>query len=686
MLGGGACAFGARSGKVRGWAGLQTERGGMQRDIRDTALYREAEDLHRHFRRIGSGLIADAAEISAHGARAVFSGTLVESADRDGATRICLTDLASGDTRVLTFGPNTDRLPKLSPDGRRVAFLSDRGKPGNFQLHLLDPLSGECRATPAVEGWVEYLHWSPDGRRILLGVAGHGADLAGAQGAATSKSATQDLPGWLPSVETGAESYRWRRTWVYEVGANRVHRVSPEGSNIWEAAWCGNGHIAAIASPGPSEGLWYSARLHLIDIDSGVATELFQPRDQLGWPSVSPSGRHLAVVEALASDRWIVAGELRLIDTASGAATHIPTRGVDITHTEWRSDRHLLLAGHRELETVLALYDRESGEFREIWRSEEITTGGYYTSVSGVGEPDDCVLVGEGFQRAPEIAVIRAGEYRSVKSLDPGPSAALAALAGVEKVGWKAPDGLEIQGLLLKPKGPPPYPLVMSVHGGPVWHYRAFWPGRRSIASLMLLQRGYAIFLPNPRGSTGRGQAFVRRVFGDMGGADTHDYLSGLDHLVERGLADRKRLGVTGGSYGGYMTAWLITQDSRFAAAVAVSPVTNQVTEHLISNIPHFVSLFLDDNYANAGGKYYTRSPIMYAHRAKTPTLSTCGVLDRCTPPEEAVQFHNALLENGVKSVLVTYPQEGHGVRKWPAVVDYSARLVSWFEEHLGEA
>ena len=126
-----------------------------------------------------------------------------------------------------------------------------------------------------------------------------------------------------------------------------------------------------------------------------------------------------------------------------------------------------------------------------------------------------------------------------------------------------------------------------------------------------------------------------------------------------------------------------VAPSCRFAAAVAVSPVTNQVTEHLISNIGHFVALFLKDTYTNPTGKYFERSPINFAHQAKTPTLSTCGVLDRCTPPEEAVQFHNALLENGVKSVLVTYPQEGHGVRKWPAIVDYAARLVAWFEEYM---
>ena len=654
----------------------------MQRDIRDTALYRETEALYRTFRRPGSGLIADAAEISAHGSRAVFTGTLVDSGN-EAASRICVTDLPSGDTRVLTFGPNTDRAPKLSPDGRIIAFLSDRRRAGDFQLYLLDGETGECHTTPAVEGWVEYLHWSPNGRRILLGVAGHGADVSGAQGAAASKTAAQDLPGWLPTVETGEEAYRWRRAWVYDLEENRVSQFSPTDSNVWEAAWCGNDAITAVVSPGPSESLWYTARLTVIETEGSASRDIFVPQDQLGWPSGSPSGHHVAVVEALCSDRWIVAGDLRLIDTQTSEVRKIATKGIDVTHTEWRSDRHLLLAGHRGFETVIALYDLQRSELEEVWRSDEVTTSGFYTQVAGFGEAGDCALVGEGFKRAPEIAVIRRGRYQTVKSFDPGADEELSVLGAVETVKWQAPDGLEIQGLLLRPTTRAPHPVILNVHGGPVWHYRPFWLGRRSIGTLMLLKRGFAVFLPNPRGSTGRGQAFVRPVLGDMGGADTHDYLSGLDHLIERGTADPARLGVTGGSYGGYMTAWLITQDPRFAAAVAVSPVTNQVTEHLISNIGHFVSLFLKDTYANAGGRYFERSPIMHAHKTTTPTLSTCGALDRCTPPEEAVQFHNALLENGVKSVLVTYPQEGHGVRKWPATVDFAARMVGWFEEHI---
>src|ERR1700687_5681200 len=655
----------------------------MQKDIRDTVLYQEAEALFSAFRRPGTGLISDAAEVSTNGTQVVFAGTLVQALKGTLPTRICLTDLATSDTRVLTFGPNVDRLPKFSPDGRHIAFLSDRHGDGDFQLYLLDPVSGAARSTPRVEGWVEYLHWSPDGTRILLGVAGHGADIAGGQGAVTSKQVTKDLPSWMPAVETGDESYRWRRAWVYELATDGVRQVSKSDDNIWEAVWCGNEAVAAVISPGPGEGLWYSAHLHTINVHTGNSRETSRPQDHLGGPAASPSGKHLAIVEALCSDRWIVAGDLRLIETTSGKIHRVDTRGVDVTYTEWRSDRQLLLAGHRGCETVVGLYDAVSKIFSEGWKSRDISTGGRYATVSGVGESGNCVLVGESYVRAPEIAVIRGGKYQTVKSFDLGYADQAKVIEAVEPLSWQAPDELEIQGWLLRPKGKGPHPLVMNVHGGPVWQWRPVWLGRSGAITLMLVKRGYAVFLPNPRGSTGRGQAFVRHELGELGGAETQDCLSGLDHLVAQGIADPKRLGVTGGSHGGFMTSWLITQDSRFAAAVPCSPVTNHVTEHLIGNIPHFVAMFLADKYNNPNGKYFERSPVMHAHKAKTPTLNICGALDRCTPPEEAVQFHNALLENGVKSVLVTYPEEGHGVRKFPAAIDYAARVVAWFEEHM---
>jgi len=341
----------------------------------------------------------------------------------------------------------------------------------------------------------------------------------------------------------------------------------------------------------------------------------------------------------------------------------------------------LLLAGHRGFDTVAGVLDLATSTFLERWSSRDISGVGRYVTVSGLNDHGDCVLSAEGFLRAPEIACIRQGKYQSLRSFELDANVSRA-VETVEPVTWQAQDGLEIHGWVSKPKGKRPFPLVMTVHGGPVWQFHPAYLGR-GVLALMLVKHGYAVFMPNPRGSSGRGQDFARRVRGDIGGADAQDLLSGLDHLIKCGVADPGRIGVTGGSYGGFMTSWLITQDSRFAAAVPVAPVTNHVTAHLISNIPHFVKSFLNDVYTNPEGKYFERSPIMHAHKVGTPTLQITGALDRCTPPEEAVQFHNALLENGVKSVLVTYPQEGHGVRQFPAMIDYVARVLTWFDEHM---
>jgi dipeptidyl aminopeptidase/acylaminoacyl peptidase len=153
--------------------------------------------------------------------------------------------------------------------------------------------------------------------------------------------------------------------------------------------------------------------------------------------------------------------------------------------------------------------------------------------------------------------------------------------------------------------------------------------------------------------------------------------------LVERGVADPRRLGVMGGSYGGFMSAWLVTQTDRFAASVALSPVTDWYSQHHTSNIGRWDQLILGDKVGQPGGEYFRRSPVVFADRARTPTLVTAGLEDRCTPPGQAIEFHQALLEHGVESELVLYPGEGHGVRTYPAIIDMAARVLRWFDLHM---
>jgi dipeptidyl aminopeptidase/acylaminoacyl peptidase len=354
---------------------------------------------------------------------------------------------------------------------------------------------------------------------------------------------------------------------------------------------------------------------------------------------------------------------------------------VDVTCLAWRDEDHLFYAGVRGVETVFGEYDATSGWVQELWATEE-TCGQRYPSA----QPDGSgafALVLHSYRRYPEVAIVRDGAPRSVTSLAHAGSEYLRQVGGIaEVVKWGAPDGLEIEGILVRPESQGPYPLVVLVHGGPVWAFRSTWSMYYHYTPL-LVSRGYAVLHPNPRGSGGRGREFAARVFGDMGGADTDDIVSGIDSLVARGLVDTNRVGVTGGSYGGFMACWLITRTDRFAAAVPMSPVTNWFSQHYTSNIGYFDRLFLNDSPTNTTGRFALRSPLLHASRVRTPTLQTTGALDRCTPPTQAVEFHHALLEHGVASELAIYPQEGHGVRQFPAVIDQCARMVAWFERYM---
>jgi dipeptidyl aminopeptidase/acylaminoacyl peptidase len=664
------------------------ERGILQTDLRNKELYKRVQQADADWLGLGSGQPSDLYDIalSPDGRTIAGSGIFAEVLEGSLPQRICLVDVASGALRVVSSGPYTDIAPKWSPDGHKLAYLSDRNDPGILQLCLLDLASrNETRA--AVEGlWLEYAHWSPDGRSILIGAAGRGADLSGFQGGYTFQTSDPSLPDWTPQVDIGIDDSQWRSLWIYDVASASLRRLTPKDINPWEAFWAGNGSVACIASDGPHENHWYTASVRLIDVATGSARVLYAPKDQIGWLSASPSGAQLAFVEAFCSDRMSTTGDLVIASVKDGAVRRPNTEAIDTTFTAWQSENEILIAGIRSLETALALCDAKTGRTQVLWSSLEMTLGGerYFPFVSPGVVPGECAVTTERFFTPQMLAVFRSGEMETIRTLGPnGGGATLANLGRAEAYKWQGKDGWEIHGWLLRPAGDNgPRALIVDVHGGPVWSWRPSCVGRNSL-HVTLLRRGYAIFQPNPRGSTGRGQDFARAVAGDMGGADAQDILSGLDRMVAEGIVDPKRIGVTGVSYGAIMSAWIITQDTRFAAAVVVSPVTDYVSEQLTSHIPAFCENFLLDTYTNPGGEYFKRSAIMFADRVKTPTLNVCGALDRNCPAVQAIEFHRALLQNGAKSVLVQYPKEGHWVQHHPAIADYGARVVSWFEEHM---
>ena len=255
-----------------------------------------------------------------------------------------------------------------------------------------------------------------------------------------------------------------------------------------------------------------------------------------------------------------------------------------------------------------------------------------------------------------------------------------------ETLRWTSPDGTPVQGVLLRPEGggeTGPPPLVTVVHGGPTAMYHHSHLGSHFWAP-SLLAAGYAVLLPNPRGSIGWGRAYAEANLGDMGGGDLADILAGVDLLVGRGDADPERLGICGWSYGGYMAAWAVTRTTRFKAAIMGAGIANWRSFHGVSNIPAWDRLYLEDEPYRTGGGYTRYAPILHVDRVRTPTLILHGERDECVPVGQGYEWYRALREHGVETQLVVYPREGHGIVEKAHQRHLMRRSVEWLDAHLG--
>jgi dipeptidyl aminopeptidase/acylaminoacyl peptidase len=662
----------------------------MRKDLRESPEYTAVAE---HLRRLHEPVFGRPHRVTdlvatSDASRVVVTGSVYD--ELEGLPRTALYEVRDGGLCALTSGGGSAKAARLAPDGSSLAFLSDRAKADVFQAYLLaDGQLGEAQPAPAVPGTVEYLAWSPDGTRILLGVAGFGAEMADAQGSGTAGSGESGLPSWYPQVEAGTPEDAWRSLWLYTPASGELAKISPDGLNVWEAAWSGPGHVLAITSEQPGEDDWYGAVLSRLDISTGGVTELLRSDVQLGLPAGTPDGRLAAVVEAACSDRWIVAGDLIVLDLVAGTRCAVDTAGTDVTAVQWIDGARLGYIGQRHLDSVAGIADAGPGPLpdaitgKELAASAQSWASWFYPA--GVFTSDGrVVVIRDDYDTPQQIAIVDAGADRVLASLAHAGTDYIRSVAGsATDVSWSAPDGTAIEGVLCTPAGAGPFPLVLDVHGGPIGAYQRSWV-MGSYAVPLLVSRGYAVLLPNPRGSSGRGQDFAAAVVGDMGGADTHDYLSGIDAMVERGIADPARIGTMGVSYGGFMSAWLVTQDQRFKAAVAGSPVTEWYSFTFTTNIPRWGLWFLDHaDPGESGNQLYTRSPVMHASKTRTPTLLTAGAKDRCTPAGQAREFYQALIGHGIDSELVIYPGEGHGVSRFPAITDYLTRLVTWFEKYM---
>lgn len=655
----------------------------MSESIEAAALRSRVEAYFRNLYRPGTGqfhAVVHAVE-NAHSGVIAFSGPMYEADSGFPVSRLGVVD-ADGLVRVLSSGLANDADPKWSPDGQTLAFLSDRGRGGgNFQLFLASASDlAHRRPGPVVEGEVvESFAWSSDGRRILLQTAEAGADAAGSASTAQIGSRTVQRASWTPTIETGSHDGQWRRARIWNIASNGLINIGDAEQNVWEADWCGDKEIAAIISTSPTEGGWYQTELAVGSAAGGRFVSVARPPVQLAKVCGSPDGQHIAVIEGR-FHRTVALGSLTIYDSA-GAVALRPVLGTEVSSLSWRDNDRLNLVGFQAPGTVAGTFDLSARQAHIAWRSSG-TAGRKVPSGSPAGTRG-FVLPTHAFDSYARIVrVDDDGRERVVADFaHEGAKQILSALDAAKAISWRGRDGLEIHGYLVIPRDVERPPLVTFIHGGPSHLFRDSWTFDNPLAAL-LVSAGYAVLLPNPRGSSGRGLEFASRVMGDWGGEDSHDILAGIDYVIANYNVDGERLFVTGGSYGGYMTSWLVSQTQRFKAACAIAPVTDMRSQYFTSHHPEFLSLYTRGEPYESGGPFDERSPLRHAHKVTTPTLVIAGERDKTAPSSQAMQFHRALVLRGIASTLVLYPEEGHAAQRYEAQIDQGVRVLQWFDTH----
>jgi dipeptidyl aminopeptidase/acylaminoacyl peptidase len=663
----------------------------------DTVRSAVVDRVRRHLERVHGGRLGSPSNLteavpSPDGRHVAVTAAVRDHVAGPNRTRLHLLGLDGSALRPLTTRANSEHTPRWSPDGR-LAFLADAADPGVARIAVADLATGAVTDLDRLDGVVESIEWDASGATILAVVAGHNAQQAGARGSGsiTPRPGEHREP-WEPWRLSEARDDDWRRAWVVPADGSPARRV-PTTVNVWEATWVpptatSPAQLLAIVSDAPDEDAWYGARLTLVDLDTGAATTVATSERQLGVPVASPDGRWIVALEAPCSDRTLVAGHLVVVEHPSGAGAAVDARRVvlpvDAVQLGWLDADRLFVIGERSMDTVAGIWHPVDGSFEQLWETPDCVGGrrGEAWPIDPNDPAGGWVAVRDRLDEP--MAVVRIGpdgredELWSIRHA--GTDALRGTIGGWTDRVWHAPDGWEIHGWFLRPAGGDgPLPTVVLVHGGPVASTRRrFHAGYAFIP--LLLEAGYAVFAPNPRGSSGRGFEFADAVHGDMGGADVDDVLTGIDALIRDGLADPDRLCVTGASYGGYLTCRLVTVTDRFRAAAAFSPVTNWYSQHHTTNIPQWDVRFLADPIDAPGGLYWQRSPVFHAAHATTPTLLGAGLLDRCTPPGQALEFHRALALAGVPSELEIAPGDAHAWSPGEGGIHQLAGIVHWFE------
>ena len=549
--------------------------------------------------------------------------------DENGAARAHL-HLVTADGRERSFVTGDASMSSIAwtPDGSGISFLTRRATDDHRSLYVIPRDGGEARKVVGHESSIRGYAWSPDGRRVAF---------------------------LAPVPTTDAERELERKGFnqiVYEESARPVR--------VW---------VADV----PSDGVATHARM--MDLPGSAS--------RLRW---SPTSARLALLLAptsLIDDEYC--SRRRRSSTMS---TWVGSSGWDeghVTAIAWRDPDTVMFLAEEGVGSFLGQVGRDGAVFDK----RLVPDDGVMSRLTLSRDGARAAVLGDSPRHPSEVFVVDPGSWQLRRLTDSNPWLSEKALARQEVIRFKARDGLDLEGLLIHPLHEEPgrrYPLIVVVHGGPEAHYPNGWLTSYTMPGQMAAARGFAVFYPNYRGSTGRGVEFSRLSQGDPAGKEFDDLVDGVDHLIEVGLVAGDRVGITGGSYGGYASAWGATYYSdRFAASVMFVGISDNTSKLGTSDIPNELYLVHHRKWVWEDWEHFLqRSPIYHVDKAGTPLLILHGTEDtRVNPGQSLELYRHFKLRSDTPVRLVLYPGEGHGNRRAASRFDYSLRLMRWMDHYL---
>lgn len=590
---------------------------------------------------------------------------------------------ASAPARQVTFGERGDSQPAWSPDGRFMSFVSARGgADAKAQIWIMRRDGGEAQPlTQSAENVSQYA-WAPNGRVVAF-------------------TAADPVPGdEKAAVERRDDEREHERAdrpvhlWVVDVESKAATRVTTGADFTIQGALSWSADSTHVAFTGGVTALLRDGRrdIYVANTSTKAIEKISTNFGPDGNPRFSPDGRLIAYLSEPLTAPPIGDGTPRgtvghsrvlLYDVQSKQTRDVTgTLPVDPGTPYWTPDssRLVFAAGTRAYNEAWTL-DITTGAATQLTKGRTLQLGSFSKDGSKVA------FVMDSPTTPGDVHVSDARFTAPVRVSDANPQARQFALGETEVVTWKSRDGMEVEGILLKPVGFDPakrYPLLVVAHGGPAGAFLNNYRVGGLEGGQVWAGKGWAVFYPNPRGSTNYGEKFLRANVADWGGGDFKDIDSGVDALIARGIADKDKLAHVGWSYGGYMTAWTITQTQRYKAAMVGAGLTNMWSMYGTNDIPNvLIGYFGGIANKETLPLYMNRSAMTHIDNVTTPTLILHGANDERVPVGQAQELFRGLKDRGKATELVFYPREGHGISEYYHQQDRLERMHRWVTQYV---